>query len=166
MSIAQTILPQFDHEIATTRRVLERLPAERMGWKPHPKSWTLGELSSHIATIPGWGAAIMALTELDPSPKPGDPAPERATSAASAVDLLGRNAAKARAAIAAASDADFHVPWSLKLGGAIVFTMPRVAVVRGFVLSHLIHHRGELMVYLRLCDVPLPSVYGPTADEG
>lgn len=164
MRIAETILPQFDHEIATTRRVLERIPAARLAWKPHPKSWTLGELATHIATIPGWGVPTMTLPELS---LPADGKRQEARSSpAELVTLLERNAADCRAAIAPASDADFAVPWTLKDGGKAVFTMPRIAVVRGFVISHLIHHRGELMVYLRLCDVPLPSVYGPTADEG
>jgi uncharacterized damage-inducible protein DinB len=163
--LADTFLPQFDHEMASTKRVLERVPAQRMDWKPHQKSWTLGELATHIATIPGWAEPTMTRTVLDLAPKPGEPPRQRGAAPAAAGALLDRNVAASRAAIAAAADANFLVPWTLKSGDATIFTMPRIAVLRSFVLSHLIHHRGEMMVYLRLCDVPLPAVYGPSADE-
>lgn len=166
MSIAQSLLPEFDQEIATTRRVLERVPAERADWRPHERSWTLGELSLHVANLVSWLRITLESTEFDVAPPDGPPVPRPMyASPADTVAHLDRHAAEGRAALAAASDADLQVPWSLKAAGHTKFTMPRAACVRLFVLNHLIHHRGQLTIYLRLCDVPLPSVYGPTADE-
>ncbi|MBM4188289.1 MAG: damage-inducible protein DinB [Gemmatimonadetes bacterium] len=166
MSIAESVLPEFDHEMATTRRLLERVPAN-LDFKPHPKSFSLGDLAAHIANLPHWGVVTMQGTELDVNP-PGGP-PFVSPSYGSRSDNLAtfdKNTAAARAALAAASDSDYLVNWSLKNGGATVFTMPRVVVIRSFVLNHLIHHRGQLSVYLRMNEVPVPSIYGPTADEG
>ena len=166
MSLAASLLPEFDQEIAATRRVLERVPADKAGWKPHPRSWSTGELSLHVANLLSWLRITMESTELDLAP-PGGPGfqPMKFESPAATLAHFERHAAEGRAALAAASDADFAVPWSLKVGGTAKFTMPRSACVRLFVLNHLIHHRGQLTVYLRQCDVPLPSIYGPTADE-
>lgn len=166
MSIAQSILPEFDHEVATTRRLLERTPAAQAAWKPHDKSMSLGVLALHLGEIPSWGSATLTLTELDMNP-PGGPAytPPTFESVEQVLARFDTNVAAARAALAAASDADLMVPWTLKSGGHAIFTLPRVAVFRSFVLNHLIHHRGQYSVYLRMRDVPLPSIYGPTADE-
>lgn len=166
MAIKESILPEFDHEMATTRKLLERIPEGRAAWKPHAKSMSLGHLGVHVSQLPLWGAITMRQTELDMSP-PGGPAyktPEFESTAA-LLSTFDEHVRQAREAIAAASDPDFMVPWTLKNAGQTVFTMPRVACLRTFVVNHLIHHRGQLSVYLRLSDVPVPSIYGPSADE-
>ena len=167
MGISQTLLPEFDHEMANTRKTLERVPEEKLDWRPHPKSMTLGGLASHLANIPSWAVHGLNLDELDVAP-PGQPPlrMEEITSRAAALDIFDRNVTAARAALAGASDEHLLKPWSLLSGGRTVMTLPRVAVVRGFVLNHIIHHRAQLGVYLRLNDVPVPSIYGPSADEG
>ena len=165
MPIAQTLLPQFDHEMASTRRILALVPAADAAWKPHPKSYALGDLAAHIATLPMWGRLALELPELDlGSAANAGIARVPFTTTPELLDRLDRNVGEARAALAASSDADLSAVWTLKNGATTVFSMPRTAVLRGFVLSHLIHHRGQLSVYLRLRDVPLPSLYGPTAD--
>ncbi len=167
MSIAETVLPEFDHEMATTRRMLERVPESAAEWKPHAKSMALGTLASHLATLPMWGVFTMDRTELDLNPPGGEsfkvPSYEGQANNLAAFDGA---VAACRAALAASSDADYMVTWSLKNAGQVVMSMPRVVVIRSFVLNHVIHHRGQLSVYLRLKDVPLPSTYGPSADEG
>jgi uncharacterized damage-inducible protein DinB len=165
MAIADSLLPEFDHEVATTRSLLERIPEAQATWKPHEKSMTLGELSSHIANVPGWVISTMTATELDLNP-PGGPAFVSPTfdGTEALVKTFDENVKSARAAIASASDGDMFVDWSLKSNGETLLCMPRVAVLRSFIMNHLIHHRGQLSVYLRLQDVPLPSIYGPTAD--
>jgi uncharacterized damage-inducible protein DinB len=166
MSMSQMILPEFEQEMATTRKFLERVPEGKGDWRPHPKSMTLGRLAGHVAELPGWGVTTLAQTELDFAPAGGPTyEPTIFTSREKALRLFDDGVKACRAAIRAASDQDFMVPWSLKRGGQTLMTMPRAAVMRGFVLSHLIHHRAQLGVYLRLNDVPIPSSYGPTADE-
>ena len=166
MAIKDSILPEFDHEMATTRKLLERVPEDRKDWQPHPKSMTLGRLSQHLATLPNWVGATMNQTELHMNP-PGGPAytPPEFSSTASALATFDENVKAGREAIAAAEDKDFMVPWTFKNADHTIFTMPRVAVLRSFVTNHIIHHRGQLSVYLRLNDVPVPSIYGPSADE-
>lgn len=165
MTIAQSLLPEFDNEMGSTRQLLELVARTDPSWKPHEKSMSLGDLSLHMSNLVSWGETTMQTTELDLNP-PGGPAwtPPVYESPEATLQVFDENVRKARAAIAAASDADMMVPWSLKNAGQTYFTMPRVACLRGFVMNHLIHHRGQLTVYLRLKDVPLPSVYGPTAD--
>jgi uncharacterized damage-inducible protein DinB len=163
MTMAAMLLPEFDHEMRTTRTVLERTPAQDAAWRPHPRSTSLGDLAVHIATIPSWLVPVLNQTELDLAPKPGT-APAGFASVDELLAMFDENVRRARAALAAASDADFGVPWTLRAGERTVFTMPRGPVVRSFIMSHLVHHRGQFTVYLRLRDVPLPSVYGPTAD--
>lgn len=167
MSLADALLAELDHEMATTRKLLLAVQESKTSYRPHPKSWTLGELCVHLANILTWVPGTMSATELDLAP-PGGPTwtPPKFESAAATVRTFDANVKAARAAIAAAKDADFAVRWSLKNGGATIFTLPRAACLRSFILSHMIHHRGQMTVYLRLCDVPLPSVYGPTADMG
>jgi len=160
MSISESFVPEFDQEMATTRRLLERVPSDKGTWKPHAKSFSLGHLTQLVARMPGWITGMMRTAELDLSGAPG-------YSYEKTEALLGefdRNVKEARAAMVAAKDSDFMVPWSLKQGERVFMTLPRVAVVRQ-TINHLIHHRGQLSVYLRLVDVPLPSIYGPTADE-
>ncbi|HEX3533691.1 MAG TPA: DinB family protein [Gemmatimonadaceae bacterium] len=161
MTMAETLLPEFDQEMATTRRVLERVPTDKGKWKPHPKSFALGHLAQLVAGMPGWLTNAIQETYLDVGKYPG-------YSYEKTEDLLktfDRNVAEARKAIAGAKASDFAVKWSLKHGDRVIFTMPRGPVVRQ-TINHLVHHRGQLTVYLRLVDVPVPSIYGPTADEG
>jgi|SRR5690606_27584783 len=160
MSIADTLLPEFDQEMATTRRVLERVPDGDPNWKPHPKSFSVAHLAQLVARLPGWIGRTLTTTELELAG--GDGYSEESTD--SLVRLLDKNVRASREAIVAAKDSDYEVPWTLKLNGQVLFTQPRGAVVRQHI-SHLSHHRGQLSVYLRLLDVPVPSIYGPTADE-
>jgi uncharacterized damage-inducible protein DinB len=160
MSIAEGLLPEFEQEMATTRRMLERVPGDRGQWKPHPKSFALGHLAQLVSWMPGWIANALRETELDLEQAPGYSF-ETTETLLAAFDA---NVRDARDALRAAKDADFAVPWSLKRGEQTYLTMPRGGVVRMHI-SHLSHHRGQLSVYLRLLDVPVPSIYGPTADE-
>lgn len=166
MAIAESILPEFDHEMASTRSLVERVPEENADWKPHPKSMSIGGLSLHLANIPTW--AVMALNgnEYDVNPVDGSKwTPPVYESKEKTLETFDANVSAAREAIASASDEALQQPWTLKNGGNPVFTMPRIGVLRAFVMSHSIHHRGQLDVYLRLNDVPLPQIYGPTADS-
>jgi len=165
MTIAQSLLPEFDQEMASTRKLLALVPDAKAGYKPHAKSYTLGDLSAHMANLVSWVAGTLDATEIDLNP-PGGPAwsPRKFESSAATLKEFDTNVAAAHAKIAKAGDADMLVNWSLKSGGQTLFTMPRIACLRSFVMNHLIHHRGQLTVYLRMCDVPLPQVYGPTAD--
>jgi len=161
MSISETLLPEFDQEMAATRRVIERVPDDEPGWKPHPKSFSIAHLAQLLARMPAWIGKALTTTELDLSSFSGY-SDERTTSLLAEFD---ENVREAREAIAAAKDADYQVPWSLKMKGQVVLSMPRAAIVRQNI-SHLSHHRGQMTVYLRLRDVPVPSIDGPTADEG
>lgn len=167
MAIRDAILPEFDMEMGTTRKMLERVPEDKLGWKPHEKSMTLGVLASHVAEIPGWGVATVSADSFDVNPPGGSAyqSPNHATREA-LLKSFDENAKKARDLIASMDDGAFMQPWSLLSGGQPMFTMPKAAVLRSFVMNHLFHHRGQLSVYLRMNDVALPSVYGPTADEG
>ena len=160
MSISDTLLPEFDQEMAATRRVLERVPDDEPGWKPHPKSFSIAHLAQLLAMLPGWIGQTLTTTELDVASGGG----YSNESTRTLLDLFDENVRKSRQAIVAAKDSDFDVLWSLKARGSTAFTLPRGAVVRQHI-SHLSHHRGQMTVYLRLRDVPVPSVYGPTADE-
>ena len=164
MSIAQSILPEFKHEMASTRRLLERVPEEHASWKPHPKSYSLGDLALHIATIPMWARVTVTQDELNFTKANQGTRPVFDTRRA-LLEMFDANAAGAISALAETSDDEMKKPWALKNEGTVVFSMPRTAVMRGFVMNHLIHHRGQLTVYLRLKDVPLPPIYGGTADE-
>ena len=159
----QTILPEFDHEMANTRKSLERVPDNKLSFKPHPKSMALGALATHLATINQWTEAIMGLDSFDVSTAP--PTAEL-KSRAEILAAFDQNTASARNAIAKATDAQLTKPWSLLSKGQAIFTLPRIAVLRSFILNHAIHHRAQLGVYLRLNDIPVPSIYGPSADEG
>lgn len=166
-AIAQSLLPEFDLEMAGTRKVLERITDKVATWKPHPKSFPAGDLSLHIANLAGWTSVTLQQTELDMNP-PGGPAwtPPKYESPAATLQLFDENVKKSRAAIAATSDADFMVTWTLRNGGQAIFSLPRIGVYRSFCMNHIIHHRAQLTVYLRINDIPLPSLYGPSADEG
>jgi uncharacterized damage-inducible protein DinB len=167
MALSEALLPEFDHEMANTRKSLERAPEDKFGWKPHAKSPTLGWLATHLAMLPGWAVYTLEQDSLDLAP-PGGPAPappREAKSRAELLEMFDRNTSQARAAIAGASDQRLLEPWSLLRGGTVILTMPRTAVLRGFVMNHSIHHRAQLGVYLRLNDVAVPALYGPSADE-
>lgn len=161
MSIAESLLPEFDQEMTVTRRLLERVPGDKGTWKPHAKSFALGHLAQLVARMPGWITNILQATELDLSKATGYSFETTAT----LLDEFDRGVREARAAIAGSKDADFGVTWSLKHGARVLFGAPRAVVVRQ-TISHIVHHRGQLTVYLRMLDVPIPSIYGPTADEG
>jgi uncharacterized damage-inducible protein DinB len=167
MSISKTILPEFDHEMANTRKTLERVPDGKFAWKPHEKSMTLGGLATHLANIPSWTAQTFDRDELDIAP-PGQPPYrlEEAKSRDALLEAFDKNVSSARAALEAATDENWKGKWSLLMTGKTIFTLPRTAVMRGFVMNHMIHHRAQLGVYLRLLDLPVPSIYGPSADEG
>jgi uncharacterized damage-inducible protein DinB len=167
MSYSESILPEFEHEMANTRKTLERLPDDKFSWKPHEKSMTLGALATHLSHIPSWTKETFARTELDVAP-PGEP-PMRMEEKKSRDEVLSafdENVKAARSALQTATDEAWRGKWSLLMGGKTIFTLPRTGVMRGFVMNHLIHHRAQLGVYLRLLDVPVPSIYGPSADEG
>jgi uncharacterized damage-inducible protein DinB len=167
MAIAELLLPELDNELAITRRVLERVPDDRGEWRPHPKSFPLPHLAQLVARLPGWTAMMMQRTELDISPVDGPKFPGYTTEkTATLLDEFDRNAAAARAAIQQAGDDQFQVPWTLKRAGETIATMSRYQMLRSMVFNHLVHHRAQLGVYLRLLDLPVPPMYGPTADEG
>ena len=163
MPLVDALLPEFDHEMTVTRKLLERVPDGNLDWKPHPKSMTLGQLAQHVATLPMWGSMTLNLVELDLG---GSQPLQPMTSRAELLAFFDQNVAVTRAALVGRSDSEMMVPWALKRDGHTIFSMPRAGVWRGFVMSHLIHHRAQLSVYLRMNDVPIPSMYGPSADEG
>lgn len=166
MALKDSFLPEFDIEMKKTRVCLDRAPEEKFSWKPHEKSMPLGRLVSHLADIPNYGTVTITLDSLDLAPPGGEPrkTPQHTTRRA-ILDAFDKNVAEARAAITAASDMSLQQMWTLSAGGKTIFTLPRSAVLRTFMLSHLIHHRAQLGVYLRLNGVPVPSIYGPSVDE-
>jgi uncharacterized damage-inducible protein DinB len=164
MSIAESLLPEFDREMGITRRLLERLPDHQFAWKPHDKSMTLGRLAEHLAELPGWCKVTIEDSGIDVGVgRPVGYVPP-ATRAA-VLQMFDANVAAARAALNGRSDAELMAPWTLKAQGKELFTMPKATVLRGFVMNHLVHHRGQMSVYLRLQNIPIPSMYGPSADE-
>jgi uncharacterized damage-inducible protein DinB len=167
MNISQSLLPEFDHEVASTRKSLERVPEGKDDFRPHPKSMTLARLAGHVAEIPMWAVSALDGDELDMNP-PGAPKTEAyvMTSRAAALATFDGHVSKARALLSTTSDEAMMRPWTLKSGGKTIMTMPKVAVLRSFVMNHIVHHRAQLGVYLRMNDVPVPSTYGPSADEG
>lgn len=166
MTISETLLPEFDYEMAGTRKTLERVPDDKFDWKPHEKSMATRSLVSHLATLPSWATTTLKESELDMAPKDGEPFKMPvANSQQEALAIFDQQLAEARATIAAASDEEWSKPWTLKAGDEVYFTLPKIAVMRTWVLNHNIHHRAQLGVYLRLNDLPVPSLYGPTADE-
>jgi uncharacterized damage-inducible protein DinB len=166
MTFSQAILPEFDQEMTHTRKTLERVPEGTDDWKPHPKSMSMGRLAGHLAELPHWAVETINREELDVMP-PGSapPTPFISTSSKVLLERFDKNVAEARALLAAVTDEEIMKSWSLLVSGKAVMTMPRAAVIRGVVMNHMIHHRAQLGVYLRLNDVPVPSVYGPSADE-
>ena len=162
MPFSQTLLPEFDEEMSNTRKLLERVPDGKFNYQPHAKSMPLDRLATHVAEMPGWVGSVLAMEVLE------IPADYKATPAATRAELLekfDRGVAEARQKIAAATDADWQKTWKLKFGGKEVMSMPRSAVMRSTILNHLIHHRAQLGVYLRLNNVAIPGMYGASADE-
>lgn len=166
MRISDALLPELDQELANTRKCLERIPEDKFTFKPHPKSFDMGSLAIHIATMLGWGVTTMQSDSFDYAPVGGEPyVPPVVKTNAELLELFDKGAAGFRAALASAENDAMMQPWSLLGGGVPMFTMPRVAVIRGMIMNHIVHHRGQLTVYLRLCDIPVPAIYGPSADE-
>jgi uncharacterized damage-inducible protein DinB len=163
MPISEGLLNEFDHESKTTRRVLERVPTDKFDWAPHPRSMTMGKLAWHVAQMATWVPGTLEKDSIDFSvPGPEDPAHATTEELLAAFDQM---VAAARASLAAAPDQIMMQPWSLKNGDMVFFTLPKIAVLRSFVFNHIVHHRGQLTVYLRLNEIPVPSIYGPSADE-
>ena len=166
MKLGEMMLPEFDHEMANTRKTLERVPNEKFDWKPHDKSFPMGALAQHLSNIPGWTTVTMQQDQFDVAPEGTPTKAEPLGSMAEILNVFDENVAKARAAIAGASDEQMFQTWTLLSGGKPIFSLPRIGCLRGFVMNHMIHHRAQLGVYLRLNDIPVPSIYGPSADEG
>jgi uncharacterized damage-inducible protein DinB len=164
--LSNLFLVDFDAETATTRKVLERVPDGQPDWRPHPRSMTLGRLATHLSEMPGWVTNTFLKDELDIAPGGKPPVAWPVLPSTDAMlEQLDRNVAEARAALAAATDEDFLKPWSLKWGGNTIWTKTKHEVFRIWAMHHLVHHRAQLGVYLRLLDVPIPGSYGPSADE-
>ena len=164
MTIAESLLPEFDREMGLTRRLLDRVPDGQFAWKPHDKSMSLGRLAEHLAELPAWISMSILQAGFDVAAR----RPEGYVSPPTRADVLAmfdRNVAEARMALSGRTDAELMAPWTLRAQGKEVFTMPKAIVLRGFVMNHIIHHRGQMSVYLRLQNVPLPSIDGPSADE-
>jgi uncharacterized damage-inducible protein DinB len=166
MTIGQSMLPEFDQEMQNTRKTLERVPDDKWNWKPHDKSGTLGWLAGHVGTVPEWITMTINTEELDYAPV-GGPAfePPKISNQKEVLAAFDKGSAEARAALAGVSDAELMKSWKLLAGGQEVFTMPRIACIRGMCLNHMIHHRAQLGVYYRLLGIPVPGLYGPSADE-
>jgi len=164
MSISKMLLPEFDHEMATTRKVLERIPDDKFGWKPHEKSMSMSVLASHVAEMHGWTVPTVKDAELDFAKFDYKPFEPKTTE--DLVQHFEKNYNSAIEALQGASDEIWSEPWSLKNGDVTYFTMPKIAVMRSMVLNHIVHHRGQLSVYLRENNIPVPAMYGPSADEG
>ncbi len=166
MSYAASILPEFDHEMAGTRKVLDRIPDDKLDWRAHPKSNTIGWNANHLAELPGWAISIFTQPSYDFAPAGGEPYQSpNLKSTKEIVALFDKNVATAREAIAGAKDESMGDMWTLRGGERVIFTMPRAAVARGFLMNHIIHHRAILTVYFRLNDIPVPALYGPSGDE-
>jgi uncharacterized damage-inducible protein DinB len=163
MAIKEGLLAEYDHEMGTTRRLLERIPDHKLAWKPHDKSMAFGALATHLGNIPTWGATILNESSFDLADAPPNLDPK-----ASRGEILTSfdGTVKSTRALMDKCDAEYMAPWTLKRGGQNLFTLPRIAAFRSFVIHHTIHHRGQLSVYLRLNEIPVPAIYGPSADEG
>ena len=164
MPLIDALLPEFDREMGLTRKLLDRVPDGQFDWRPHPTSVTLGRLAEHLAEMPLWAATTMTQSALDmTTARPPDY--QRPATRAAVLAMFDANLKNGRANLAGKTDGEFMAPWTLKAGGKEVFTMPKVAVMRNFVLNHMVHHRGQFSVYLRMLGVKIPSIYGPSGDE-
>jgi uncharacterized damage-inducible protein DinB len=165
MGVGASILPEFDHEMANTRKTLERIPDDKFGWKPHEKSTALGALASHLANLVSWANTAIEREQFDMAPEGTPLKAAEYHSREEVLNAFDNNVSAARGAIEGASDEHLFARWALLSSGQQVLSMPRIAVLRSFVLNHMIHHRAQLGVYLRLNDIAVPSIYGPSADE-
>ena len=163
MAINEAFTSELRHEAATTRKVLERIPAETFDWKPHEKSMSMSQLATHVADMFGWFSHTLERDELDFAAGYEQP---KVSSAEELVEILNKNVAAAIESLKKTDDAAFMKNWTLRNGEEIFLQMPKVGVVRSMVMNHIVHHRGQLSVYLRLNDIPVPALYGPSADEG
>jgi uncharacterized damage-inducible protein DinB len=163
MGFKELLLTEYDHELGTTRKLLERLVDERLSWKPHARSMSLGGLSTHLSNLPNWAGIIMERTSFDLAEAP--PPLTALTSRREILAFFDESSARNRPLLDR-TDAELLARWTLQRAGHEVFSLPRLTALRSFVLNHLIHHRGQLSVYLRLNDIPVPAIYGPSADEG
>ena len=160
MSYAETLLPEFDREMASTRKVLECIPDDKLDWRAHPKSRSIGWNANHVADLPTWIVAVLTGPSFDDAPVGGEARSiPKLASTREILEMFDRNVAAARAAIAGAGDEEVGETWSLLRGGNTIFSLPRSTMIRSFVLNHLIHHRAHLCVYLRLNDQPVPGMY-------
>ena len=166
MSLKEAILAEFDAEVAVTRKVFDRLPDQAFGWKPHERSMSLGALATHLAQIPHWGTTILQRDGYDMPAVARVPGAYSKASRAEVIEMFDGHASEVRRTLLGMTDAELYAPWSLTSGGSVVMSLPKIAALRRFLLNHLVHHRGQLTVYLRMHNVPLPPLYGPTADEG
>lgn len=166
MALNETILPEFEHEMANTRKTLERVPEDKFKWQPHEKSWSLQDLAAHLANLPSWTLHALNEDSIDIAPVDGEP-PKMApiNSTKELLETFDKNVSAARKAISHASDEELLQTWTLLSGGEALFTIPKLAVIRNFIMNHTIHHRAQLGVYLRLNDIAVPAIYGPSADE-
>ncbi|MDP8988783.1 MAG: DinB family protein [Acidobacteriota bacterium] len=164
MKISDTLLGEFDHEMSTTRKLLERVPEDKWDWTPHEKSMKMGRLACHVAELPYFATFAAKSDSMDFAK--GEYKMVEAANRQQLLEAFDKLAAAARAAIAASSDEDLLKPWSLMMDSKALLTMPKAGILRTVMMNHLIHHRGQLSVYLRLTDTPVPSIYGPSADEG
>jgi uncharacterized damage-inducible protein DinB len=164
MRLVDLLLPEFDHEMASTRRVLARAPAAMLGWRPHEKSWTLGGISTHLANLPSWGVSILKKNSYDLVRDAGE-RPVEKTSVAEVLSTFDGHVRESRTALVEITEGELIVPWSLKRDGVVIMSVPRIQAFKSFAINHAVHHRGQLTVYLRLQNIPLPPIYGPTADE-
>ena len=167
MAMRDGFLADFDYEMATTRKLLERVPEDKGDWKPHNTSMPMGRLAGHVAEMIGFGGMIFQGDSFDFRPAGATPPqPTVMTSRKQLLELFDKNVATVRTEVGKASDEDLLKTWTLLAGGNTIFSLPRIAVLRSMILSHVIHHRGQLSVYLRMNQVPIPSIYGPSGDEG
>ena len=163
MTINQSLIAELQMESASTRKMLERVPTEKNAWKPHEKSMALGNLAAHVADLPGWISMTLTTDGLDLATI--DYKPMIAETAEELVAHLDKQVSGAVAALENSSPEEFHKMWTLRNGEHVIFSLPKIAVLRGSALNHIVHHRGQLSVYLRMLDVPVPGMYGPSADE-
>ncbi len=163
MNLKDSLIAEFEREAQTTRKHLERLPDDKLDWRPHEKSFTAGGLAAHIVESISWADSICNLDELDIDPATYKP--YEATSVAELLKTFDDNVAKSKQVLAGVSEATLEQPWRFKMAGQLYFERPKADVFRDFILSHIIHHRGQFSVYLRLLNVPVPGSYGPSADE-
>lgn len=163
MDLIPMLLSEFDREMTTTRTLLARVPEDRSGWGPHPRSMSIDALATHLTNIPTWGSTLLTSSEFDLATAPP---PAIVASQAERLDRFDRHVATTRSALTGINVAALSASWTLTRGGQVLFTLPRLAAWRTLVVNHAVHHRGQLSVYLRLLDIPVPSIYGASADEG